>query len=154
MRLKWTIKREREVVYTGTLKSMQLFTGIASLKEPSGALYGEGECVNGIKVGPWCHYHKNGQKMSQMRFDTDGLTHGESLLYHDNGVLWSRKMFDHGKLIELSQSFYDSSALESETHYDQKGRPKSIKEYFPSGELRHTMEFELGKLKHEQYYTL
>ncbi|GGI94184.1 hypothetical protein GCM10007978_34710 [Shewanella hanedai] len=41
MKLKWTIKKRLEVVYTGTLKVMKPFTARAILKESDGSIYGE-----------------------------------------------------------------------------------------------------------------
>jgi hypothetical protein len=48
--LNWTQLGQLEIVYSGTLKRMERHTGYARLLHGKNRLYGEGECVNGIKV--------------------------------------------------------------------------------------------------------
>ncbi|MGL5666188.1 MAG: hypothetical protein ACRDD9_08700, partial [Shewanella sp.] len=44
--IKWTASSNKIVVYTGTLKNMQRYTGTAELFE-KGILFGRGECLDG-----------------------------------------------------------------------------------------------------------
>ncbi|MBV7314300.1 toxin-antitoxin system YwqK family antitoxin [Shewanella sp. NIFS-20-20] len=150
--LKWTIKRNKEVVYHGTLKAMTLFTGQAVLIEKNGTLYGEGECIDGIKVGPWRHYHGNGQVMLQVNFDEQGREHGEKCGYYPDGTLHYHMHFDHGRTVAQAQYYYEDGALMSETHYNEAGLTLWVKEYYPDGILRRWQQMNAGKLHQERFY--
>ena len=50
---------------------------------------------------------KNGMLLSESNF-IHATEHGESKMYHDNGVLMSFRKYDHGILLDGSYPNYDS----------------------------------------------
>ncbi|CAH0535626.1 hypothetical protein VST7929_03148 [Vibrio stylophorae] len=151
VKLKWTIKGKFEVVYTGTLKAMQRYSGAAKLYHRD-SLYAQGECDNGLKVGFWQHYHGNGQVMLEGSYDAQGLEHGCWQLFYDDGQLNEIDYFDHGRRVGESQSFYQSGELRHHYWYDDQGRTALAKSYYRSGQLRHLQEMQKGRLVNETYF--
>ncbi len=93
-KLKWTIKGKKEVVYTGTLKRMELYTGEAVLENKHG-LYARGR----LKTGRWTCYGKE-KIMAEIDYDSEGLEDGEVRHYYETGKLESLyRHDDHGKSI-------------------------------------------------------
>jgi antitoxin component YwqK of YwqJK toxin-antitoxin module len=150
-KLKWTIKGNKEIVYQGTLKNMELFTGQARLEEKN-VLYGEGECRAGNKVGPWLYYHENGETMSRETYDENGRKQGLSELFYDNGNPWSTTVYQNGKPVGELLRYYDTGELHSRSIYDTTGNPVSCQEYYSNGNLRLEQTFIAGRLSSEQRY--
>ncbi len=150
-KLKWTIKRNKEVVYQGTLKNMELFTGQARL-EDKGALYAEGECQGGFKVGPWRHYHSNGQLMSRETYDAQGREQGLKELFYDDGSLWKKTTYLNAKPVGEDLNYYRGGGLRGRIIYDDKGERLSCEEFHPNGQLRLKYLFSNGRLISEQRY--
>lgn len=69
--IKWTARSNKIVVYTGTLKNMQRYTGNAELIE-KGILFGRGECLDGTRIGPWQFFHPCGALRAEVTFDSQG----------------------------------------------------------------------------------
>ena len=149
-KLKWTIKGQNEVVYTGTLKAMEMYTGYARLYSKTG-LYGEGECVNGIKVGFWKYYHDIDQVMLEETYDDKGRKQGISRSFHQNGQL-AKEEFNiddqpHGEI----KTWYENGALESH-HVYEMGKSVEEKSFYRDGVLRSHQEFIAGRLSKETLY--
>ncbi|MCL1037781.1 hypothetical protein L2750_11520 [Shewanella submarina] len=149
-KLKWTIKGRLEIVYTGTLKSMERYTGYARLFHGDN-LYGEGECIDGVKVGPWKHYHADGQLMQECTYGNKGKEEGVCRHYHANGQLSSEEWFLSGKLDGECRTWYEDGAISSLCQHDNGKRLES-REYYPNGGLRMVMLFENDKFKSEVWY--
>ena len=150
-KLKWTIKGRLEIVYTGTLKAMERYTGYARLFHSKNALYGEGECIGGIKVGPWTYYHGNEQVMIEETYDDKGRKQGKSRYFHDNGQLAKEHFYIDGQEQGESRTWYDDGALNSHNVYD-KGKSVEMREFYPDGIMRLHQEFVAGRLSKETWY--
>lgn len=150
-KLKWTIKGRLEIVYTGTLKAMEKYTGYARLLHSKNKLYGEGECVDGVKVGFWKYYHRDGQVMLEETYDDKGLEQGSSCHFYENGQLAKECFYIDGRVQGESRTWYDDGALESHNQYDM-GKSVEVKEFYPEGEIRLHQEFKVGRLSKETWF--
>lgn len=150
-KLKWTIKGRLEIVYTGTLKAMVRYSGYARLVHSDGSLYAEGECVEGVKVGHWRHYHNESQLMLDVTYDDKGREQGICRDFYENGQLARVCHYHDGKLQGESQTWYRDGALESQNWYDNDNSVE-VKEFYPDGVMRLHQEFTAGRLSKETWY--
>uniref|UniRef100_A6W0P1 MORN variant repeat protein n=1 Tax=Marinomonas sp. (strain MWYL1) TaxID=400668 RepID=A6W0P1_MARMS len=131
-KLKWTIKGQLEVVYTGTLKNMERYTGWAVLDD-----YGQGECVEGVKVGQWEYFHQDGKPMMIEEYNDKGQKHGPSQAFHNNGQLERDCYYENGKNSRDSLHYWEDGSLKSHIRYSPEGLILESKTYYPTtGVLR------------------
>lgn len=150
-KLKWTIKCRLEIIYTGTLKAMNRYTGYARLLQNKDELYAEGECFDGVKVGFWRHYHDDELVMLEEIYDDKGRVQGISRAYHNNGGLAKECFYIDGQVQGENKTWYDNGALKSHNLYD-KGKPLEVKTFYPMGVIRLHQEFVSGRLRKEIWY--
>ena len=131
-KLKWTIKGRLEIVYTGTLKNMSVYTGWAELDG-----YGRGECFNGVKIGAWEYFHKTGQLMLREGYDEHGLRHGYSRSFHLNGQLDMEEYYENGKLSGESSFYWEDGSLHKKISHTPEGYTSEVKSYYEGTSVLH-----------------
>ncbi len=129
-KLKWTIKRGMEVVYTGTLKNMVLYSGWAELGS-----YGKGQCENGIKVGKWEYYNVNNQPMLYEEYDEHGLRQGWSRQYHPNGQLEKEEFYKDDCVQGDVNVFWPNGNVHKWISHSREGRIIEVKSYSKEGNI-------------------
>lgn len=107
----------------------------------NGQLERAGNYTNDIPTGEWIYYDVHGKLAEKRTFDTDGMRHGDDIMYHD-GILYYINHYDHGLLIGMT--YYNKSGKE----IFKSGSPNgtfSAKGYHPSGQLQFEGSYKKGK---------
>lgn len=139
--VKWTARGNKIRVYTGTLKNMQCFTGMAELVE-KGIVFGRGQCQDGIRIGPWQFFHPCGALRSEVTFDDRGREEGGERYFYPDGRLQSIGQYRAGKPVG------------DWMHYAQEGGLEHCSEYSDSGERLCMYDYVSGDSPHLRLYRL
>lgn len=109
----------------------------------SGELEGryQGTLVNGKREGLWLTYSPEGNLWFKKTY-VNGIIDGISFMYHLNGLLRSKSLYDMG--VELSTEEYDNMGklrFKLEFKKDTKGKIISGKKTFPDGSVRNCSDY-------------
>lgn len=111
----------------------------------SGQLKQTGSYVNGnVKDGEWISYYENGKTESVENYKND-LIEGNYQYFHDNGQLWTERIYKQGKLWNVISNFSrGGKRLDKGTIKDGNG---TVRIYNGEGILSKKVEFTDGKEK-------
>ena len=117
-------KKSSEVPFTGELEGRY-----------------QGKMVKGKRSGLWLTYSPEGTLWFKKNY-VNGIIDGFSFMYHMNGQLRSRSLYDMG--IELATEEYDKKGnlrFKLEFEKDKNGKIISGKKYFPDGTSRSCSDY-------------
>lgn len=151
--IKWTARSNKIVVYTGTLKNMQRYTGTAELFE-KGILFGRGECLDGTRIGPWQFFHPCGALRSEVTFDSQGREEGVERYFYPDGRLQSIGQYRAGQPVGDWMEYGQQGGLTSCSEYSDSGERLCMYDYVAedSSHLRRYMLFAANKMVLECWY--
>ena len=96
----------------------------------------QGKMVNGKREGLWLTYSPDGNLWFKKTY-VNGIIDGISCMYHKNGQLRSKSLYDMG--VELTTEEYDKKGelkFKLEFEMDKNGKIISGKKIFPDGSSR------------------
>jgi antitoxin component YwqK of YwqJK toxin-antitoxin module len=99
-----------------------------------GALYPphiliEANFKNGKKDGVEKKYYDSG-KLEEINIYKEGLLHGDRLIFHENGVLYSETRFENGKQSPEGKAYSNKGKLTYESFIDQKTGQRVVRDYY------------------------
>lgn len=87
----------------------------------------EFEFKKGLLHGDYIVFHPNGEIYSQTTY-ANGKKHGEELMYHNNGILNSKSTFKNNELVGSKFTYFDNGKIQSESRIED-GRPIETQHY-------------------------
>ena len=109
------------------------------------AKYQEGAYENGRRVGKWIIYFPNGNKRIVMTFKR-GLVNGLYEEYYEDGGLFERGVWNHGKNCDTLTRYYPDGKLRQVFLFDTRGKRDGIQTYYhPNGEKELEGNFKQGR---------
>jgi antitoxin component YwqK of YwqJK toxin-antitoxin module len=98
---------------------------------------------NGITT--YTYYYKSGIKKRSEEY-SDGIRHGKSIQWHENGKVEFEKEFDTGKKTGTHKRYYDNGKLSGEQFYDMGIKSGTWKFYLISGKEWISESYNKGSL--------
>jgi antitoxin component YwqK of YwqJK toxin-antitoxin module len=75
----------------------------------NGALKGEGDYLNGKRIGPWVFFHTNGKLEQKGKYDTKGQAQGEWKWYYEDTKLLREETYIDGQVNGTLTEYADDS---------------------------------------------
>ena len=108
---------------------------------PSGKLLTTGFYRDSIPFGDWREYYIGSQLKAQYGF-VDGAMHGSYTYYHENGLLWTERLYTSGKLMEIiSNQTLDGVALDKGSLHNGTG---DVRVYNENGDFIEALHYKDG----------
>ena len=135
--------------------------------DAKGGVQGEGMHVHGLKTGKHFRKHENGKFSFLAQYDAKGKLKDKIRTFSESGQKLTEYSLDpEGKLHGLYLSWYEDGKLSKQLNYVNGQIEGEQKEYFPNGQLKHSVcfadqmqdgllesWFETGKKQREGYFT-
>ena len=100
---------------------------------------------DGLRHGSSIEWYENGQIKMEMKFK-DGLESGETNLWYENGQLWAETSWENGKINGTFMSWRENGQPDTEEHYKNDSLQGTKKTWHENGQLATESKFENGEL--------
>lgn len=119
--------------------------GQSLLLYPDGKIEGEMFYLNGLLHGPTSFYHNDGQLLARSWFLNDKRV-GKSWQYYPDGKVYSLMKYKEGLLHGRQEYYYPNGALKTILNYNQGVLDGEVWLYFHSGKPKRLLHFRNGML--------
>ncbi len=99
-----------------------------------GVLESEISHIDGIRHGPSRYFYDNGRLKIMTPYE-NGKKHGESIWYYEDGNIYQLTPFKHGEEHGIRKKYYPSGKLMAEITFSEGKQELGMKEYTEAGEL-------------------